>query len=77
MNRRAPLPEAFASGPFAVRAALDDGVSPSRLRGRDLAAPFIGVRTLREPGDVTELAAAFAQRMRPGHVFAGITATRL
>lgn len=77
MNRRAPLPEAFATGPFAVRAALEGGVSPSRLRGLDLAAPFTGVRALREPGDVTELAAAFAQRMRPGHVFAGITATRM
>lgn len=77
MNRRAPLPHPFGDGPFAVAAALDGGVSPSRLRSADLVAPFPGVRALREPADVMELAAAFAQRMRPGHVFAGVTAGRM
>jgi hypothetical protein len=76
MNRRAPLPEAFAEGPFAVAAALEGGVPPGRLRSKDLVRPFSGVRTAREPADVTELAAAFPPRMRPGHVFAGVAAAR-
>lgn len=77
MNRRAPLPEPFADGPFAIAAALEGGVSPSRLRSSDLVAPFQGVRTTREPADVAELAAAFAPRLRSGHVYIGITAGRL
>jgi len=76
VNRRAPLPEPFADGPFAVATALEGGVSPSRLRSADLVAPFSGVRTLGPPADVIELAAAYAQRMRPGHVYAGVTAAR-
>lgn len=60
-----------------MAAALAAGISPSRLRGSDLAAPFSGVRSVGEPADVRAMAAAYAQRMRPGHVFAGITAARL
>lgn len=75
---RAPLPEPYAAGgPFSVGAARKAGVSPSRLRSRDLAAPFSAVRAIGQPADVREMAAAFRQRMRPGHVFAGITAARL
>ncbi len=77
MNRRAPLPDAFADGPFSVAAALDGGVPPGRLRSKDLVAPFHGVRTAREPADAAELAAAFAPRMQSGHVYIGVTAARL
>ena len=77
VNRRVPLPEPFADRPFGVAAALAAGVSPSRLRSSDLAAPFCGVRSVGEPADAREMAAAYGQRMRPGHVFAGITAARL
>ncbi|ROR65421.1 endonuclease domain-containing protein [Agrococcus jenensis] len=77
MNRRAELPEPFADGPFSVATALTRGVSPSRLRSRDLTTPFTGVRTRGEPVDVAEHAAAFAQHLRSGHVFAGMTSARL
>jgi Protein of unknown function (DUF559) len=72
-----PLPEPLAAGPFTTAAALELGVSRKRLRGTDLAAPFHGVRSSGEPADVHERAAAYAERMAPGHVFAGITAARL
>lgn len=77
VTRRAPLPQSLVGAPFATAVALADGVTPSRLRARDLAAPFAGVRAASEPTDVLALATAFAQRMRPGHVFAGVTAARL
>jgi hypothetical protein len=44
MPRRTPLPAALHAGPFAVGTAIAAGVSPGRLRGRDLERPFHGVR---------------------------------
>jgi hypothetical protein len=46
MPRHTPLPAALRSGPFAVRSAIEAGVSPGRLRGRDLERPFHGVRVV-------------------------------
>lgn len=73
----APLPEPLADGPFTTADAIAAGVTPRRLRGADLSRPFFGVRRAEQPVAVTELAASFAVRMRPGHAFAGITAARL
>ncbi|WP_347755539.1 hypothetical protein [Agrococcus sp. ProA11] len=77
MVRHAPLPEPLASGPFSVVRAREAGVTPRRLRGTDLTAPFHGVRAASPAAGVHELAEAYRQRMRPGHVFAGVTAARL
>jgi len=77
MVAASPLPEPLADGPFTTAAALQLGLSRRRLRARDLAAPFRGVRSHGAPSDLRALAAAHAQRMAPGHVFAGITAARL
>lgn len=77
MVAASPLPEPIAHGPFTTAAATTLGVSRKRLRARDLAAPFRGVRTQGAPQDVRAMAAAHAQRMAPGHVYAGITAARL
>ncbi|WP_405218962.1 endonuclease domain-containing protein [Agrococcus sp. Ld7] len=77
MVRHAPLPEPLASGPFSVARAREEGVTARRLRGTDLVAPFHGVRAPCLATDVQALADAYRQRMRPGHVFAGITAARL
>src|SRR5690554_3528494 len=44
MGRREQIPDAFGDN-FSVRIARATGVSHSRLRGRDLKAPFHGVRT--------------------------------
>ena len=44
MRPTSPLPPQLGRS-FHVRQALDAGVSQGRLRGRDLAAPFTGIRT--------------------------------
>lgn len=77
MVRHTPLPEALASAPFSIARAREAGVTPRRLRGGDLVAPFHGVRAAKRATTVQGLAEAYQQRMRPGHVFAGLTAARL
>ncbi|WP_306233763.1 endonuclease domain-containing protein [Agrococcus beijingensis] len=77
MPAAAPLPESLADGPFSIAAARSAGVPASRLRRADLVRPWIGVRSTVAPHDLPSHAAAFAQRMRTGHVFAGVTAARL
>ena len=44
MGRRFELPREWREEPFAVGAALAAGITPDRLRGRDLERPFHGVR---------------------------------
>ncbi|WP_404312417.1 hypothetical protein LG314_00805 [Agrococcus terreus] len=77
MSRARPLPHPLQQRPFTVHAARAAGVAAGRLRARDLDRPFHGVRTHGRPGTVEQLAAAFAERMRPGHVIAGRTAAQL
>ncbi|WP_026372577.1 endonuclease domain-containing protein [Agrococcus lahaulensis] len=74
--RPAPLPEPFAGRPFLVGDALRAGVSPARVRARDLVAPFRGVRA-NAVDDLHALAAAYATRMPPHHSYGGTTAARL
>ncbi len=44
-----PLPEPLAAGPFPVAEALELGISPDRLRAKDLDASVHGARMPREP----------------------------
>ena len=44
MAGRSPLPPEFADGPFRTGAARAAGLGEGRLRGRDLARPFHGIR---------------------------------
>lgn len=44
MTRAAPLPLDLSGRPFSVEEARDHGVSPSRLRAKDIVAPTRGVR---------------------------------
>jgi hypothetical protein len=78
MSRPRPLPEPLRDGPFAYRAAIEAGVSDGRLRGRDLTAPFHGIRD-RVPTEVTVefLARAYLPRMRPDTAFSHATAALL
>jgi hypothetical protein len=73
----AKLPEGLTSTPFHVQAARAAGVTPDRLRGRDLARPFHGVRSLSPPSGVVELCAAFRPRMRSDDIFSHGTAAAL
>jgi len=53
MASRRQLPRKWREEPFTVRDALAAGVTPDRLRGRDLERPFHGVRV--DPVGLVEL----------------------
>lgn len=76
MRRPRPLP--IAERAFSVRSAIEQGVSPDRLRRSDLMAPLWGVRTVRQPhASLAELCAAFASRAGPSTTFSHRTAALL
>jgi hypothetical protein len=88
MTRLTPLPPALGSA-FSVSEATLLGVSPGRLRGRDLLHPFHGVRMHPpeidpalhplETSRIRELARlhALARRLAPGQFFSHLSAARL
>lgn len=77
-----PLPLALGSA-FSVKAATDAGVSPRRLRARDLDRPFRGVRVRSAPvptdaeGDHAGRAVAYAVALPDGQFFSHVTAAVL
>lgn len=81
MNRvteRSPLPLSLRNRSFSVADARGAGVGHGRLRSRDLARPFYGIRTEgSEPGSVEERCRAYLPRLRPGQFFGSETAARL
>ena len=75
MPARIALPPELVDEPFSVRLADDLGVSKHRLRGRDLAKPYRGLRTVMPaPMSVLDLSRAYAARMPATHVFSHGTA---
>ncbi|MCU1412816.1 MAG: hypothetical protein JWN80_156 [Microbacteriaceae bacterium] len=73
-----PLPPPLRGRPFTAQEAQTLGVSAGRLRGRDLGAPFFGVRaSATEPLDTAGKALAYATRMPSGHFFSHWTAAEL
>jgi very-short-patch-repair endonuclease len=75
MPKRTALPFHLQLGPFGVADALASGISPSRLRGKDLRTPFRGVRIPHiQPLDHVD---AYAQRMPAHQHFSHITAALL
>lgn len=70
-------PPPIPTGPFSVASALAAGVSVGRLRGKALARPFHGVRTLLPPTTLAGSCAALQVRMRDGDAFSHLTAARL
>ena len=77
MQPRSPLPEPLAHGPFSRAQALRYGVTDGRLRGKDLARPFHGVRSPARAQDLETLCRAFALRMPKDAFFNTTTAARL
>lgn len=77
MPHPAPLPRELLLGPFRTDEALVLGVPPSRLRARDLHAPFHGVRTIGAPDGLLERCRAYAAKMPAGQYFSHVTAARL
>jgi very-short-patch-repair endonuclease len=78
--RPSPLPESLKGRAFGIQEAHHAGLSPSRVRGRDLDRPFAGVRVA--PGEdepapqhpVVTLARIYALKMGPAEFFSHSTA---
>ncbi len=77
MPRRTPLPQPIRDRPFSVAEAEHRGVPPGRLRGRDLDAPFSGVRLRKGSTGLPEPWASFAVRMPPRQFYSHVTAARI
>ena len=78
MSARSELPPEFVELPFSRIAAITAGVPASRLRAKDLSAPFHGVRHGAQVSDDLEWRClAYLERMRPGNAFSHATAARL
>lgn len=77
MRRFRPLPDGLSARAFSTRDATQLGVTPDRLRARDLNAPFPGVRTAASPLTTIEACRAFAPRLRDCDVFSHVTAAQL
>ena len=75
--RATPLPASLVRRPFRSARALELGVTRGRLGARDLHTRFRGVRAPAGAMGLIELCRAYAQRMRPCHVFSHATAARL
>ena len=69
MLRPRPLPDELPSHAFTVAGALAAGVTRRRLRGRDLEAPFFGVRSRARPLDVASCARIYSVKLRVGEFF--------
>lgn len=74
MPRRVELPSHLTGRPFSTAEARRDGVGEGRLRGRDLARPFHGVRSVVEPSDVLDRCRMYLPRLRSGQFFSHDTA---
>jgi very-short-patch-repair endonuclease len=78
VSPRIQLPEPFDRRPFRYRDARAGGVGEGRLRGRDLARPFHGIRDVgRDRADLLDLCRAFHAKMPPNGFFSSITAAQL
>lgn len=75
MAARIPLPSPLDSAPFTRTEGLAAGLSPNRMRGRDLQVPFRGIR---HPGaaplDLRARCLAYQGRMPASAFFCSVTA---
>lgn len=81
MPKRVPLPDDCVN-PFTVRSGYASGLSEKRMRGRDLTAPFSGVRAgpprAETPfGAVVEACLAYSPLLLPHQFFSHTTAAML
>ena len=73
-----PLPDPFASAPFASTEARAAGISESRLRASDLSAPMRGVRVPQPVEDsLGARMLSYRVHMAHGEYFSHVTAARL
>jgi hypothetical protein len=77
MTRLRPLPPSLTTEPFGYAEGLGAGLSPRRMRAKDLAHPFRGVRTTQAPLNMRALARSFSVRMTQHQYFSHVTAAEL
>jgi hypothetical protein len=78
MRRPTPLPPPLDRTPFTIASADGLGVSKRRLRAKDLATPFRGIRMPQShSGSRMATCRAYALRMRPYEAFSHATAAEL
>jgi hypothetical protein len=78
MNQRTALPGTLSRQAFDVAEALANGVSASRLRGRDLDSPFWGVRSASGLAvDITGRALAYFSRASELTIVSHVSAAKL
>jgi hypothetical protein len=68
------LPDDVLREPFRTRDALANGVSPRRLRGRELIRPIRGIRIARETDSLLSRCRAYATHRRTDFAFSHTTA---
>ena len=79
MRQPAPLPSRLRSRAFSTTEGLAAAVGEGRMRGRDLARPFLGVRqplSVPDLGIITRCR-GYEPLLRPGQFFSHTTAARL
>lgn len=76
VSPRIELPESLIRRGFTVAEGQALGLGVGRLRGRDLASPFWGVRSPAGALDLLDLMSAYAARMPADAVFSHATAAR-
>jgi len=76
MSRQDPLPASLTSVPFTVASARGLGFERGKLRSKQLARPFHGVRAPVST-NLVEHCRAYAARMNPAHAFSHTTAAAL
>jgi hypothetical protein len=77
VRKPSDLPSELAKPAFGVRRALDLGVTPTRLRARDLTAPFHGIRASERASSQPELCEQYFPRLRDDQFFSHVTAAIL
>jgi len=77
MSRLRPLPPSLTTKPFSYADGIAAGLSARRIRAKDLAHPFRGVRTAQAPMDIRSLARSFSVRMSQHQYFSHVTAAEL
>jgi hypothetical protein len=75
MKRASQLPPELQQRGFNTREGLDFGLSPTRMRGADLAHPYPSTRVPRDADEgVQSRIKTYSQRMLPAHYFSHVTA---
>lgn len=77
MPKRVAIPGPLTNRPFTVREALDAGLTPGRLEGKDLLIPHRGMRSWSPPASLLERCRELAPLLGPDQGFSHETAAAI